>query len=137
MAVAHSLPAEAVIADLGGFDPRSGSLIERALFNNRPLVIVLCLLARLMLGYQALGLKLNVAVDKMIPIGHPYVVNFLDNRSQLAGMGNSLRIAVAVSEGDIFEAEYLDTVRKLSDELFLLPGVDRPYMKSVWAPAVR
>ena len=37
----------------------------------------------------------------------------------------------------IFDAEYLDTVRKLSDEVFLLPGVDRPYMKSLRAGLAR
>jgi hypothetical protein len=52
-------------------------------------------------------------------------------------MGNTLRIAVESKSGTIFDAEYLETVRKLSDEVFLLPGVDRPYMKSVWAPSVR
>ena len=52
-------------------------------------------------------------------------------------MGNTLRIAVEAKEGTIFDAEYLDTVRKINDELFLLPGVDRPYMKSLWTPAVR
>lgn len=73
----------------------------------------------------------------MIPTSHPYIVNFLENRSQLAGMGNSLRVAVATRNGEIFDAEYLETVRKISDELFLLPGVDRPFVKSLWAPAVR
>ena len=57
--------------------------------------------------------------------------------SQLAGMGNSLRIAVETKNGDIFSADYLETVRQLNDELFLMPEVDRPYMKSLWAPAVR
>jgi predicted RND superfamily exporter protein len=137
MAVAPALPAEAVIANLADFDARSGSLAERVLFNNRLLIVALCVLATLVLGYQALGLKLNAAFDKMIPTSHPYIVNFLDNRSQLAGMGNSLRIAVATTEGDIFDARYLETVRKMSDALFLLPGVDRPYMKSLWAPAMR
>jgi predicted RND superfamily exporter protein len=137
MAVAHALPAEAVIANLANFDSRSGSLAERILFNNRLVIVLLCLLATVVLGYQALGLRLNAAFDKMIPTSHPYVANFLDNRSQLAGMGNSLRIAVATTEADIFNAAYLDTVRKMSDELFLMPGVDRPYMKSLWAPAVR
>src|SRR6185369_7148255 len=56
---------------------------------------------------------------------------------QLAGMGNTLRIAIEAKEGTIFDADYLDTVRKINDELFLLPGVDRPYMKSLWTPAVR
>ncbi|MCL7462983.1 MMPL family transporter [Pseudomonas sp. NW5] len=137
MSHVQSIGHEAVIRDVQSFDRRSGSLLERLLFNNRPAVLLLCLVTTLVLGYQALGLSLNAAFDKMIPTSHPYIVNFFDNRKQLAGGGNSLRIAVAARDGDIFDAEYLDTVRKLSDELFLLPGVDRPYMKSLWAPAVR
>jgi len=128
---------EAGAASLQAFDRKSGSIVERMIFNNRPVVLVLCLIVTLVLGYQALGLSLNAAFDKMIPTNHPYITNFLENRKQMAGGGNSLRIAVEAKEGSIFEAEYLDTVRKLADELFLMPGVDRPYMKSLWAPAVR
>nr|MBL8455293.1 RND family transporter [Zoogloeaceae bacterium] len=134
---AHALPADMVIGDLTDFDPQSGSPAERLLFNNRLAIVALCLLVTLVLGYQTLGLRFNAAFEKMIPTGHPYIVNFLEHRSQLAGMGNSLRIAVEAVDGDIFDAAYLDTVRKLGDELFLMPGVDRPYMKSLWAPAVR
>ena len=137
MSHAQSLPAEAVISDLKEFDQSSGILAERLLFNNRLAIVVICLFTTLVLGYQALGLSLNAAFEKMIPTGHPYIANFLENRKQLAGMGNTLRIAVEAKDGSIFDAEYLDTVRKLSDEVFLLPGVDRPYMKSLWAPAVR
>lgn len=133
----QSMGHDTVIRDPSTFDRRSGSFLERLLFNNRPAVLLLCLLTTLVLGYQALGLSLNAAFDKMIPTSHPYITNFLENRKQLAGGGNSLRIAVAAREGDIFDAEYLEAVRQLNDELFLLPGVDRPYMKSLWAPAVR
>ena len=132
-----SLPADAVIADLNKFDQRSGTFAERLLFNNRLAITLICLLITLLLGYQALGLSLNAAYEKMIPTGHPYIANFLENRKQLAGMGNTLRIAVEAKEGSIFDADYLNTVRQLSDEVFLIPGVDRPYMKSLWAPAVR
>lgn len=132
-----SMPADAVIADLNKFDQNSGTFAERLLFNNRLAIVAICLLTTLVLGYQALGLSLNAAYEKMIPTGHPYIANFLENRKQLAGMGNTLRIAVEAKDGSIFDAEYLDTVRKLSDEVFLIPGVDRPYMKSLWAPAVR
>ena len=132
-----SLSADAVIADLNKFDQRSGTFAERLLFNNRLAITLICLLITLVLGYQALGLSLNAAYEKMIPTGHPYIANFLENRKQLAGMGNTLRIAVEAKEGSIFDADYLNTVRQLSDEVFLIPGVDRPYMKSLWAPAVR
>jgi predicted RND superfamily exporter protein len=137
MSHAHDIPDGVVIRDLTAFDPRSGSLPERLLFNNRLVIVVLCALVSVFLGYKALGLSLNAAFEKMIPTKHPYIVNFLENRSQLAGMGNSLRIAVEARDGTIFDADYLDTVKKISDELFLLPGVDRPYMKSLWAPSVR
>ena len=132
-----SLPADAVIADLNKFDQRSGTFAERLLFNNRLAITLICLLITLVLGYQALGLSLNAAYEKMIPTGHPYIANFLENRKQLAGMGNTLRITVEAKKGAIFDADYLNTVRQLSDEVFLIPGVDRPYMKSLWAPAVR
>ncbi|MCC4118641.1 MMPL family transporter [Aromatoleum toluclasticum] len=137
MSHAHALPAGAVVADVAAFDTRSGSLGERLLFNNRLVIVLLCLAATLVLGFQARGLSLNAAFEKMIPTGHPYIANFLENRKQLAGMGNTLRIAVEAKDGTIFDPDYLDTVRKINDELFLLPGVDRPYMKSLWTPAVR
>lgn len=31
----------------------------------------------------------------MIPTGHPYIVNYLENQKELSGLGNALRIAVA------------------------------------------
>ena len=137
MSHAHDIPDGVVIRNLADFDTRSGTLPERLLFNNRLVIVVLCALISAVLGYKAFGLSLNAAFEKMIPTTHPYIVNFLENRGQLAGMGNSLRIAVESKNGDIFDPEYLDTVKKISDELFLYPGVDRPYMKSLWTPSVR
>jgi predicted RND superfamily exporter protein len=122
---------------LEDFDPSSGSLIERLLFNNRLAIVIFCLAITVVLGYQATGLTLNAAFEKMIPTQHPYIVNFLENRSQLAGAGNNLRIAVETKKGTIYDAAYLDVVRKITDEAFLYPEVDRPYMKSLWTPAVR
>lgn len=126
-----------VIHDLKDFDQKSGSLPERLLFNNRVVVILVCMMVTLILGYQTLGLRLNASFEKMIPTKHPYVVNYQQNKGELAGLGNTLRIAVEVKNGSIFDATYLETLRKLNDELFLLPGIDRPYMKSLWTPATR
>jgi uncharacterized protein len=137
MSHAIALPADAVISEITAFDSRSGTFAERLLFNNRLVIVLLCLIVTLGLGYKAFGLSLNAAFEKMIPTKHPYIVNFLENRTQLAGMGNTLRIAVEASEGTIFDSKYLDAVKKITDELFLYPGVDRPYMKSLWTPAVR
>jgi predicted RND superfamily exporter protein len=124
-------------ASLAGFDTNSGNLIERALFNHRAWVLLLCLLATLFLGVQATRIELNASFEKMIPTGHPYIVNYLDNQKELSGLGNALRIAVANRRGDIYDADYLATLQALSDKIYLLPGVDRAFMKSLWTPATR
>ncbi|HCN46794.1 MAG TPA: RND transporter [Pseudomonas sp.] len=120
-----------------GFDPRSGSLTERALFNHRHWVLLLCLLTTLVLGWQSTRLELNASFEKMIPTGHPYIANYLERQKELSGLGNVLRIAVANNKGDIYDADYLRTLQALSERIYLLPGVDRAYMKSLWTPATR
>ncbi len=137
MSHSHSSSVGQVIGDIKDFDRHSGSLTERFLFNNRWLIVLLCVITTSVLLYQAQNLTLSAGFEKMIPTEHPYIQNFLENRKQLSGIGNTLRIAVENKEGTIFSKEYMDTVRQLNDELFLMPGVDRPYMKSLWTPSVR
>jgi len=132
-----SLAEHPVIRNIADFDRSSGNLVERIFFNHRLIVVFVCLLLTLGLGYQALGLKLNASFDKMIPAKHPYILNFFEHRQDLSGLGNSVRIAVEATGDSIFDAAYFDTLRRLNDELFLIPGVDRPYMKSLWTPATR
>jgi len=119
------------------FDPRSGSIVERALFNHRAVVVVLCLLLTAVLGWQATKLRLNASFEKTIPTHQPYIGNFLTYQGELNGLGNAVRIAVANPAGTIYEAGYLDTLRQLSDEVFLVPGVARNQMKSLWTPTTR
>lgn len=126
-----------IIADLKDFDQNSGSLPERLLFNNRIIVVAICLFLTVFLGFNSSRLHLAASFDKMIPASHPYIINFLANRAELAGLGNSLRITVENTEGTIYDATYLETLRKINDEVFLIKGVERPFMKSLWTPATR
>jgi predicted RND superfamily exporter protein len=123
--------------NLDSFDVHSGSWIERLLFNHRRWVIVLCALMTAVLGWQSSKLQLRASFEKTIPGSHPYIQNFLKYQSELSGLGNAVRIAVARPEGTIYDATYLDTLRRLSEEVFLLPGVDRARMKSLWTPTTR
>ncbi|WP_416425101.1 MMPL family transporter [Pseudomonas sp. App30] len=123
---------------VGEFDTASGSLLERALFNHRQLVLLLCVLATLVLGWQATRLQLNASFEKMIPSDHPFIVNYLEHRKDLSGLGNAVRIAVVNKAGTgIYDKDYLQTLQRLNDEVYLLPGVDRAFMKSLWTPATR
>jgi predicted RND superfamily exporter protein len=126
-----------VIANPDDFDRASGSLVERLLFNHRIAVLILFVITTAVLAYHALGIQMNPSFERMIPAKHPFVQNYQQHKADLAGLGNTLRIAVDSREGTIFNAAYMETLRKVNDELFLLPGVDRSFMKSVWMPAVR
>jgi len=119
------------------FDPASGSFLERAIFHHRGLIVLLCALVTLVLGWQALRLQLNASFEKTIPTHHPYIQNYLKHQGDLSGLGNAVRIAVANPKGTIYDAKYLDVLRRLSDEVFLIPGVARNQMKSLWTPTTR
>jgi len=124
-------------ADLAQFDPHSGSFLERLLFNHRMVVVVLCAIVTVLLGWQAGKLRLNASFEKAIPASHPYIANYLTYQKELSGLGNAVRIAVENPDGTIYDRRYLGLLAKVSDEVFLLPGVDRPFMKSLWTPNTR
>ncbi|MEP6874789.1 MAG: MMPL family transporter, partial [Burkholderiales bacterium] len=132
-----SLDAQPVVARLEDFDTASGSPIERGFFNHRPWVMAVCLLLTLLLGWQATRLRLNASFEKTIPTAHAYIVNYFANKANLAAQTNAMRIAVETTGATIFDKTYLETLQKLSDEIFLLPGVDRPFMKSLWTSNTR
>ncbi|HRO36783.1 MMPL family transporter [Thauera sp.] len=122
---------------LKNFDPRSGSFTERLLFQNRLVVLLLCVCATVFFALQVGRLELAASFEKMIPQSHPYIQNYLAHQNDLAGLGNAVRIAVANPRGSIYDAEYMETLRELSDELFLMPGINRAQMKSLWTPSTR
>ena len=61
----------------------------------------------MLLGWQATKLEVNASFEKMIPQSHPYIQNYLDHRKDLRGIGNSVRIVVENTQGDIFDPAYL------------------------------
>ena len=119
------------------FDVSSANMLERLIFNNRAIILFICLFITIVLGAKSLELSLGASFQKMIPTNHPYIVNYVANKGKLTGVGNALRIAVEHKEGTIFNEEYLAVLQKITDEVFLLPGVDRSFMKSLWSPSVR
>ncbi|MCP5131128.1 MAG: MMPL family transporter [Pseudomonadales bacterium] len=126
-----------VISDLRDFDFHSGTFLERLVFNNRPTVVVLCVLVTLVLGYLATGIRLQAGFEKTLPKSHPYVLNYRANQTDLKGLGNNLRVVVAVGEGTIFTPENLEYIEQVNDAIFFMPGVDRNGMKSIWTPNTR
>lgn len=111
--------------------------LEKAIFTARFIFLLHFAVATLVLGYHAAQIVPDASFLKMIPTNHPYVQNFLDNKEDLSALGNVVRIAVEATEGDIFDAGYMDALQKINDEVFFIPGVDRAALKSLWTPQTR
>lgn len=117
----------------GGLRPRLADL----LFSQRPLIIIIFAILSIFFAYQASQLKPDASFEKMVPVSHPYIINYFDNRADLSSLGNAVRITVETTQGDVFTAEYQDLLRRITDEVFYIRGVDRSGLQSLWTPNVR
>ena len=115
------LDAMPVVRTIEDFDHRSGHVFERAIFNNRLWIVVACALLSLLLGFQATKLSINAGFEKMIPHVHAYVKNYLESRGSLRGLGNSVRVVVENTDGDIFDPAYLEVLKPVSYTHLTLP----------------
>src|SRR3990172_7002031 len=104
-----------VVADPKDFDGFSGTLLERLIFNHRLLLIIVFAILTGFFGFQLKSLEITASFDKMLPQKHPYIQNYLENRDQLRGLGDSVRVVVEAKQGDIFHSEYLATLAKIND----------------------
>ena len=130
----HVEDDQPVVPRLEDFDTHSGWKLEQLLFNHRGIVVSLCVVMTIVLGVFAAKLRLNASYEKTIPTRHPYIVNYLKHKADLGTLGNAVRFTVETKNGTIYDQKYLATLQKLNDELFMLPGVDRTFMKSLWTP---
>src|SRR5574337_1024864 len=127
-----------VARSLSDFDRNSGNALERMICNHRLAVVALCVIINVVLALVAASkLHVNASFESMLPQSQPYIKNYLENRKELRGLGNALRVVVENPAGDIFEPAYQETLKKINDELILTPGVDRAWVKSLWTPSVR
>jgi predicted RND superfamily exporter protein len=107
---------------------------ERALFSRRPLWLLFFALASVALVWQATLLRPEASFQKMVPSQHPFILNSLRFANELRPLGNTIRIAVEATDGDIYNRDYLEIVRQVTDEVFYIPGIDRGNLRSLWTP---
>lgn len=113
------------------------ALAEHVLFGNRTPVLIILIGLTVFLAYHAAQLRPDASFEKMVPTSHPYIENYLNNREDLAALGNTIRVVVETTQGDIFDAEYQEILHQVNDEVFYVVGVDRAGLESIWTPNVR
>ncbi|MCU1785187.1 MMPL family transporter [Pseudomonas sp. 13B_2.1_Bac1] len=114
-----------------------GSWLERLIFNHRLVILLVCIALTIGTAFQLPNLRFNANFQRMIPTGHPYIENYIKHRADVAGQSNLVAIAVTSKSGNILDDQYLQTLKQISDEVYLINGVDRPWMVSLWTPTMR
>jgi predicted RND superfamily exporter protein len=119
------------------FDTKSGSVLERIVFNWRPAVLAICLFITIYLGWEATRVCINARFFDEIPTSHPFMVNLLAHYDDLAQQGNTVRVIVEADQGTILNPSYLQTLENLNNDISALPGVETGGVVSLWASTVR
>ncbi len=110
--------------------------LENLIFGNRRLVIALFILATLFMGFEASKLRIDAGFAKMLPLEHEYMKTYLEYAEEFGG-ANRILIAIQAKDGDIFTPDFFQTLRKVTDDVFFIPGVSRSTVSSLWTPNVR
>jgi predicted RND superfamily exporter protein len=110
--------------------------LEGQIFGHRKVIVGLFLAATLFMAWSATGIHIDAGFSKLLPLQHDYMKTFTKHRDQFGG-ANRIIVALMVPEGDIFTPEFFDVLREVTDEVFFIPGVDRPNVQSLFTPNVR
>ncbi|MBD5802664.1 preprotein translocase subunit SecF [Azoarcus sp. Aa7] len=113
------------------------AVLARMLIRWRKPLGAFFLLVTIGLGYSALSTRLDPGFNKLIPLKHEYMAAFLKHSTTFSGANRILVNVQWKGEGDIYNAEFLPLLRKVNDEVFFTPGVNRASVRSIFTPNVR
>ncbi len=125
------------------FDPPSHDLGPRwvrsladHLIRYRKLLVGLFLLITVVLAGTATQLRADAAFTKMIPLDHPFMKVFLKYQDVFGG-ANRVLVSITPTQGDVYTPETLALLRKITEEVFFIEGVERSSVTSLFTPNVR
>lgn len=111
--------------------------IEAFVFRFRVIIVSAFVIGTAFMAYSASQLQVDAGFHKQLPLEHPYMQTFVEYEGEFGG-ANRILVALLRNDGrDIFEPEFFDTLRRVTDEVFFIPGIDRARVTSLFTPNVR
>ncbi|MBK8598719.1 MAG: RND family transporter [Holophagales bacterium] len=110
--------------------------LEHLVFGHRRLVILLFLAVTALFVWSNSRLRVDAGFTKQLPLKHPYIGTFLKHQQEFGG-ANRVLVALVARDGNMFTPAFFDALKKATDEVFFLPGVDRGRVQSLFTPNVR
>ena len=111
--------------------------VGKLLIRERKSLGFLFILMTIMLGFSALKTHFSTGFTKLIPLNHPYMQAFLEHGPKFTGANRVLVSLNWTDEGDIYNAEFLERLKRATDEVFFTPGINRVSVRSLFSPEIR
>ena len=109
--------------------------IANAIFAIRPVIVLVFLIGTAVMAFYMAQLRVDSGFKKQLPLEHEYMQTF--QFYEEFGGANRILVALMDKDGDMFDAEFFSAFEKISNQVFLLPGVDRASVRSIFTPNVR
>jgi len=118
--------------------PGFGGALERLIFGHRTLILALFVLGTLILGTVAWrGLRIDTSFTKTLPVHHEYMRTYLDPKVAEFQGANRVLVALIARDGNMFTPEFFAALRKATDAIIVMDGIDRTRVQSIFTPNVR
>src|SRR4030065_282462 len=109
--------------------------VDMVIGYRKTILTVFAVITALM-AVSATKLGVDAGFYKMGPLEHEYMKVFREYEKSFGG-ANRVLVALMQKDGDIFNPDFFTSLKKVTDDVFFIPGVDRATVTSLCAPNVR
>jgi hypothetical protein len=112
--------------------------LEQLIFGHRALVFAAFALGTLLLAAVGVrGLRIDTSFNKTLPVRHEYMRTYLDPKVAEFRGANRVLVALIARDGNMFTPQFFAALRKATDEVIVMDGIDRTRVQSIFTPNVR
>lgn len=106
------------------------------IFHLRKPLLYIFVIVTVLLGISATRLQVSAGFTKMIPLNHEYMQTFNEYQDSFGG-ANKVLVVLKNTDGQIYTKEFMDSLRKVTEEVFYIKGIERSSVTSLFTPNVR
>jgi len=112
--------------------------LEHLIFGNRGVIIVAFTVLTLLFAWLAVrGLRIDASFTKQLPTQHEYMQTYLEPDVAEFRGANRVLIGLIARDGNMFQPAFFDALKRATDEVIVMDGIDRSRVQSLFTPNVR
>ena len=104
--------------------------LAETIIKYRVVVLVLIAMATAVFGWKLKDVPIKSETIDLFPSDHPYVETFVKYKDIFGG-ANTAVLAIEVEDGDIFNTETLEKIRRVTKAVEMLPGINNYQILSI------